>query len=32
VLDGELRVFAGEEEHTAEPGTVAVLPPPRRGL
>ena len=26
VLDGELRVFAGEEEHTAGPGTVAVLP------
>jgi quercetin dioxygenase-like cupin family protein len=26
VLDGELRVFVGEEEHTAEPGTVAVLP------
>jgi quercetin dioxygenase-like cupin family protein len=26
VLDGELRVFAGEEEHSAGPGTVAVLP------
>lgn len=26
VLDGDLRVFAGEEEHTAGPGTVAVLP------
>jgi quercetin dioxygenase-like cupin family protein len=26
VLDGELRVFAGEGEHTAGPGTVAVLP------
>jgi quercetin dioxygenase-like cupin family protein len=26
VLDGELRVFAGEQEHTAGPGTVAVLP------
>jgi quercetin dioxygenase-like cupin family protein len=26
VLDGELRVFADEEEHTAGPGTVAVLP------
>jgi mannose-6-phosphate isomerase-like protein (cupin superfamily) len=26
VLDGELRVFAGEEEHTAGPGTLAVLP------
>ena len=26
VLDGELRVFAGEEEHAAGPGTVAVLP------
>ena len=26
VLDGELRVFVGEEEHTAGPGTVAVLP------
>ena len=26
VLDGELRVFAGEEEHPAGPGTVAVLP------
>lgn len=26
VLDGELRVFVGEEEHTAEPGSVAVLP------
>src|ERR1043165_1519827 len=26
VLDGELRVFAGEDEHTAGPGTVAVLP------
>src|SRR5262249_51810511 len=26
VLDGELRVFAGEEEHTAGAGTVAVLP------
>ena len=26
VLDGELRVFAGDEEHTAGPGTVAVLP------
>jgi len=26
VLDGELRVFADEEEHAAGPGTVAVLP------
>jgi quercetin dioxygenase-like cupin family protein len=26
VLDGELRVFAGEEGHLAGPGTVAVLP------
>jgi mannose-6-phosphate isomerase-like protein (cupin superfamily) len=26
VLDGELRVFAGDEEHIAGPGTVAVLP------
>lgn len=26
VLDGELRVFVGEDEHTAGPGTVAVLP------
>ncbi|HEX5296455.1 MAG TPA: cupin domain-containing protein [Streptosporangiaceae bacterium] len=26
VLDGELRVFAGEEDHLAGPGTVAVLP------
>jgi quercetin dioxygenase-like cupin family protein len=26
VLDGELRVFVGEEAHTAGPGTVAVLP------
>lgn len=26
VLDGELQVFAGEEEHAAGPGTVAVLP------
>ncbi len=26
VLDGELRVFAGEEEHTAGPGNIAVLP------
>jgi quercetin dioxygenase-like cupin family protein len=26
VLDGELRVFVGEEEHAAGPGTVAVLP------
>jgi quercetin dioxygenase-like cupin family protein len=26
VLDGELRVIVGEEEHTAGPGTVAVLP------
>ena len=26
VLDGELRVFAGEDEHTAGPGAVAVLP------
>jgi mannose-6-phosphate isomerase-like protein (cupin superfamily) len=26
VLDGELRVYVGEEEHTAGPGTVAVLP------
>jgi quercetin dioxygenase-like cupin family protein len=26
VLDGELRVFIGEEEHPAGPGTVAVLP------
>jgi quercetin dioxygenase-like cupin family protein len=26
VLDGELRVVAGEEEHAAGPGTVAVLP------
>jgi len=26
VLDGELRVFVGDEEHSAGPGTVAVLP------
>ena len=26
VLDGELRVLVGEEEHTAGPGTAAVLP------
>jgi quercetin dioxygenase-like cupin family protein len=26
VLDGELRVLVGDEEHTAGPGTVAVLP------
>jgi quercetin dioxygenase-like cupin family protein len=26
VLDGELRVFAGEDDDTAGPGTVAVLP------
>jgi quercetin dioxygenase-like cupin family protein len=26
VLEGELQVFVGEEEHTAGPGTVAVLP------
>jgi hypothetical protein len=26
VLDGELRVLVGEEEHAAGPGTVAVLP------
>jgi hypothetical protein len=26
LLDGELRVSVGEEEHTAGPGTVAVLP------
>jgi quercetin dioxygenase-like cupin family protein len=26
VLDGELRVFAGEDDHTAGPGTVALLP------
>ena len=26
MLDGELRVLAGEEEHTAGPGTVAILP------
>lgn len=26
VLDGELRVVAGEEEHAAGPGTIAVLP------
>jgi len=26
VLDGEPRVFVGEEEHTARAGTVAVLP------
>jgi hypothetical protein len=26
VLDGELRVFAGEKDYTAGPGTVAVLP------
>jgi quercetin dioxygenase-like cupin family protein len=26
VLDGELRVFVGEEDYTAGPGTVAVLP------
>jgi quercetin dioxygenase-like cupin family protein len=26
VLDGELRVIVGEEEHAAGPGTVAVLP------
>jgi mannose-6-phosphate isomerase-like protein (cupin superfamily) len=30
VLDGELRVFLGEEEHTAGPGTAAVLPRRRR--
>ena len=30
VLDGELRVVAGEEEHAAGPGTVAVLPRRRR--
>jgi quercetin dioxygenase-like cupin family protein len=27
VLDGELRVFAGEEEHTAGPGTTAAVLP-----
>jgi len=26
VLDGELRILVGEEEHAAGPGTVAVLP------
>jgi quercetin dioxygenase-like cupin family protein len=26
VLDGELRIFVGEEEHAAGPGTLAVLP------
>jgi quercetin dioxygenase-like cupin family protein len=26
VLDGELRVLVGEDDHTAGPGTVAVLP------
>jgi quercetin dioxygenase-like cupin family protein len=26
VLDGELRVLVGQEEHAAGPGTVAVLP------
>jgi quercetin dioxygenase-like cupin family protein len=26
VLDGDLRVFTGDEEHSAGPGTVAVLP------
>jgi hypothetical protein len=26
VLDDELRVYVGEEDHTAGPGTVAVLP------
>jgi len=26
VLDGELRVFAGEQDYSAGPGTVAVLP------
>jgi quercetin dioxygenase-like cupin family protein len=26
VLDGELRVFVGQEEYTTGPGTVAVLP------
>ena len=26
VLDGELRVVVGEEEHVAGPGTMAVLP------
>ena len=26
MLDGELRVLVGEEEHVAGPGTVAVLP------
>jgi quercetin dioxygenase-like cupin family protein len=30
VLDGELRLSAGEQEHTAGPGTVAVLPRRRR--
>jgi quercetin dioxygenase-like cupin family protein len=30
MLDGELRVVAGEEEHAAGPGTVAVLPRRRR--
>jgi quercetin dioxygenase-like cupin family protein len=26
VLDGELRVFVGDQDHTAGPGTVALLP------
>lgn len=26
MLDGELRVLVGQEEHAAGPGTVAVLP------
>ena len=30
VIDGELRLSAGEQEHTAGPGTVAVLPRRRR--
>jgi quercetin dioxygenase-like cupin family protein len=30
VLDGELRVLADEDEYTAVPGTVAVLPRRRR--
>ena len=30
MLDGELRLSAGEQEHTAGPGTVAVLPRRRR--
>jgi quercetin dioxygenase-like cupin family protein len=30
VLDGELRVFVGEEDHAAGPGTVVVLPRRRR--